>query len=171
MNEIHYYSIYDAKFTREHAKEFGYSQLCYPGRACEALKHVWYCTNLENSSPRSGKFHFPLSLVCRILFGKQYFRYEKALLFIGKIFKTIIQSTNLSKKYLIYSVLKHVSLTATKNYNILHQILQNIESFVQNSFSSLLYSVVVQNQGFDLYSALKKKKTSRLLGVFCESEV
>lgn len=25
MNKIHYYFIYNVKFTREHAKEFGYS--------------------------------------------------------------------------------------------------------------------------------------------------
>lgn len=25
MNKIHYYLIYNVKFTREHAKEFGYS--------------------------------------------------------------------------------------------------------------------------------------------------
>ena len=76
MNKVNYYLIYNVKFAREHAKEFGYSQLCYPGRTFEALKHVWYCTDLEESSPRSSKCHFLLSLVCRTLYGRECFGHE-----------------------------------------------------------------------------------------------
>lgn len=56
-NRIHYYLIYDVKLLGIMPRNL----------ACEALVHVWYCTNLKDSSPHSGKFQLPLALVCRVL--------------------------------------------------------------------------------------------------------